>query len=70
MDGTPSELLDPFRTSLPRTYWRVPSWVADTVALRSDWCVCGMDYWHVARTLYRPENERQESLFDPSDFKS
>jgi hypothetical protein len=63
-----SNVLDPFRSSLPDMY-RMPAWIADGIALRSDWSILGMDYWRVLGEIHgSAEAEQQESLFDPNDF--
>jgi hypothetical protein len=65
-----SSALDPFRSSLPSIYSQVPSWLADTVALRGDWAIYGMDFWHVLHALDSTDDQEQGSLFDPRDFES
>ncbi len=60
--------LDPFRSSLPETY-RMPVGIADAIALRSDWSILAMDYWHVLSEMHGAEwPERQQSLFDLDNF--
>lgn len=58
-----SSIMDPFRSSMPSIYrWVAPAW-ADTIALRSDWGMYGMDQRYVCK-VHR-KDLAQGSLFDP-----
>jgi hypothetical protein len=58
-----SSMMDPFRTSMPVIYRLVaPAW-ADTIALRSDWGMYGMDQRYVFKA--HQSDLAQGSLFDP-----
>jgi hypothetical protein len=49
--------------------YRMPVGIADVIALRSDWSIFGMDYWHVLSEMHGAEwPGQQESLFDLNNF--
>jgi hypothetical protein len=62
-----TSIVDPFRSSLPATYERLPPGIADRIALWSDSSMFLMDYWQVRRELDPTSDERQGMLFDPDD---
>ena len=64
-----SSMFDPFRSSLPNAYRHIPAAWADTIALRSDWSIYSMDFGFVRQHELVVIDERQESLFDPSDLE-